>query len=206
MNKYLQASGIVLILSGCGGEYAAIQDSQNITSADGVGPFYACFDEGYHKSIKIPELAYQQGKCFMDLAKGDNLLGQSIFNELEVGADQHTLLQYAYSWYTYAAEKGHALATYSLGQNQDALLAFDQQINAPDDASSVMFAYESKFHSLDSDRNGSITFAEAKLDLELSQSFAKTDINEDGRLSLGEYIVYSSEATAAGVEGNGRED
>lgn len=200
MNKYLKASGIALILTGCSSEYATVQDALLTKSAEGDAPFFECFGSDYHEPVIVSEVAYQQADCFMSLAQSDKLLSQSIFNELKVGADQHTVLQYAYSWFAFSADQGYGLAKYSLEHNQTALYAFEDELIKMDRAKNQQFVYGKEFNALDTDQNGVLSFNEAQEDQILVQSFARADIDENGTLSLGEFIVSSGEATAAGFK------
>jgi hypothetical protein len=198
MNKYIQAAGLTIVLSACGGEYPATHDSDSLLASDGIGPFYNCFELDYHDKVNTPDEAYHKGECFMSLAKGDNLLGQRVFNEADVGADQHTLLQYANSWLLYATTKGHSLAEYHLAQNQTALASISGAPSYGRQDEGVMLAYERLFNLLDIDGNGYLNLKEAQTDRTLARSFASFDFDDNGRISLGEYVISSSEATAAG--------
>jgi len=201
MNKNILITANLLLLTGCGGsEYSAIQDGLITASADGIGSFYECFDANYNETIVIPEDAYQKGECFMTLARGNSSLDQNSFNESEVGASQHTVLQYADSWYSIAARKGHPIANLRMDHNQLALYAIEDKLLTSNKANYELLASEKEFNFLDVDQSGLLTVQEVFADQELVQSFSSSDFNEDGKISIEEYIIYSSEATAAGIE------
>lgn len=199
MNKYLPALGVALILTGSGGHFSD-SDSQKPMSTDGISSFHNCFDSEYHAQTITPEEAYKKGECFMNLAKGNRLLGQSIFNQSEAGADRHTILQYANSWFVVAAGKGSSIAKYSLEQNRVALYDLEYQATSDAKANREMLAYKRQFNMLDVDHNGYLSLDEVQVDQKLARSFSQSDINDNGRISLGEYMVSTSEATAAGYE------
>jgi len=199
MNKYLLTTGIVLALAGCSGaEHVDIQDALTSKSADGVGSFYECFSSDYNNRLVLPEAAYQKGECFMTLAMGNNNLDGSAFNEAGVGANQHTLLQYANSWFSIAADSGHALANHRLNYNQLALYAVEDRILDSEEGHYELLASEIEFEYLDLDHNGLLTQTEASMDKDLEQSFSFSDFDENGKISLAEYIIFAGEATAAG--------
>jgi len=199
MNKKLLIAVSVLLLTGCGGsEYTEIQEALITRSTDGIGPFYECFDSDYNETVVLSEDAYNKGECFMVLTRGTTSLGQSTFNELEVGANKHTILQYADSWYSIAADQGHPLAKNRLDLNQLALYAIEDRLLVSEKINYGLLASEKQFNFLDADHNGSLTLQEVLTDQELAQSFSLSDFDEDGKISIEEYIIYSGEATAAG--------
>ena len=199
MSKHLLTSGIVLALAACSGaEHVDIQDALTVKASDGVGPFYECFSSDYNDTIILPEAAYQKGECFMTLAMGNNNPDGSAFREDDVGANQHTLLQYANSWLSIAAESGHALANHRLSYNKLALYAVEDRILDSQVGRYELLASEIEFEYLDLDHNGLLTRTEASMDEELAQSFSFSDFDENGKISLAEYIIFTGEATAAG--------
>ena len=201
MNNNLRIATSLLFLTGCGGsEYTAIQDALVTMSADGTGSFYECFDAEYNETVAIAEDAYQKGECFMTLARGTTSLDQSSFNESEVGANQHTVLQYADSWYSIAARIGHPIANLRMDHNQWALYAIEDRHLTSEKATYELLASEKKFSFLDADHNGLLTLQEVFADQELAQTFSSSDFDEDGKISIEEFIIYSGEATAAGNE------
>jgi len=197
MNKYLLATSVILLLTGCAGENTDIQEAINISSSDGIGPFHECFSSDYNDNVVLPEAAYQKGECFLSLALSEGEDGSG-FNDLEVGANQHTVLQYANSWYSMAANAGFPLAKSRLDHNQSALYAFESNALESEKGNYEQLASEKEFDLLDADRNGSLSFEEASAILELAKSFSFSDFDENGKISLAEYIIYTGEATAAG--------
>mgnify|MGYP000081774389 CR=1 FL=1 len=201
MNKSLVIAANLLLLTGCGGsEYAQIEDSLITTSADGVGSFYECFDQDYNETVVLSEDAYLKGECFMTLTLENSNLNQSSFNEAIVGADKHTVLQYADSWYYIAANKGHPIAKLRVDHSQLALYAMEDGFLAIERAKHELLASEKEFKFLDADESGLLTLEEVLANQELAQSFSSSDFDEDGKISIEEYIIYSGEATAAGHE------
>jgi len=197
MNKYLLATSVVILLTGCAGENTDIQEAVNTSSSDGTGPFHECFSSDYNNKVILPEAAYQKGECFLSLALSEHKEGKG-FSEVEVGANQHTVLQYANSWYLMAANAGFPLAKSRLNHNQSELYAFESRVLAIDKGSYEQLASEKEFDILDIDHNGSLSFEEASATLSLAKSFSFSDFDENGKISLAEYIIYTGEATAAG--------
>jgi len=199
MNKNLLLMANSLLLIGCGGsEYAEIQGAVITMSADGVGPFYECFDSGYNDTIILSEDAYQKGECFMSLVQENTNLDQNTIKKLAVGANQHTILQYADSWYAMAASKDHPLAKLRLNHNQLALYSMESNLLGREKANAELLASEKEFNFLDTDQSGLLTIQEGLANQALAQAFFASDFNEDGKISIDEYIIFSSEATAAG--------
>jgi len=197
MNKYLLTTSVILILTGCTGGNTNTQEALNISSSDGMGLFNECFSSDYNAKVVLPEAAYQKGECFLSLAMSEHEDGNG-FNELEVGANQHTVLQYANSWYAMAANAGFPLAKTRLNHSQSALYAFESNALTNEKENYEQLASEKEFDTLDADRNGSLSFEEASAILELAKSFSISDFDENGKISLAEYIIYTGEATAAG--------
>jgi len=197
MNNYLLATSVILLLAGCAGENTDIQEAVNTSSSDGTGPFHECFSSDYNNKIILPEAAYQKGECFLSLALSEHEDGKG-FNEVEVGANQHTVLQYANSWYSMAANAGFPLAKSRLSHNQSELYAVESSVLAIENRGYEQLASEKEFNALDADHNGSLSFEEASATLSLAKSFSFSDFDENGKISLAEYIIYTGEATAAG--------
>jgi len=58
------------------------------------------------------------------------------------------------------------------------------------------------FLALDQDGNGKLNQDELNANPELAAEFGEIDINENEGIDLSEFVIYKSEATAAGVSGD----
>lgn len=59
---------------------------------------------------------------------------------------------------------------------------------------------ELAFQNLDADQDQLISMAEAEGNLGISSEFGIIDLDQDGAISMDEFMVYAGEATAAGTE------
>jgi len=57
------------------------------------------------------------------------------------------------------------------------------------------------FFALDQDGNGKLSQNELNASPELAAEFVEIDLNENADIDLSEFVIYKSEATAAGVSG-----
>jgi len=57
------------------------------------------------------------------------------------------------------------------------------------------------FIALDQDGNGKLSRNELNANPELAAEFVEIDLNENADIDLSEFVIYKSEATAAGVSG-----
>jgi hypothetical protein len=155
--------------------------------------FENCFSEGYNNSDLSKDQIYLTAECFTALLKKEKLQAASI------GASKLTIMQYSDSWYKAAANMGHLQAKDKIDSNLASLASLEQQTHfgmAPHDQ--LLFASENAFKALDSDRDGFISLVEATASKKIKENFAKTDYDNDGMLSPGEYTIEFGEMTAAG--------
>lgn len=59
-------------------------------------------------------------------------------------------------------------------------------------SSAAMAEYAATFEDIDSDRDGYISAAEAKVRPALAEVFAAADANKDGKLNIDEFVAYES--------------
>ena len=201
MQNFILIAVSITILMACGGsDYSEAENLIITDSTDGVGSFYECFGTDYYETSILPEEAYRRAECFISLVRESSIKEGVAFNELDVGANQHTILQYANSWYALAAEKGYPLAAKRLDRNQLALYAIEGQISTSNGSNHALLASEEQFYFLDLDHSGTLTLQEVMGDHALADSFAATDLDENGQINIAEYFIFTGEATAAGNE------
>lgn len=147
-------------------------------------PFDACLAMSQDVVDVTSADAFNIAECFSSL-----LSGQAVRS----GAGVHTIMQYSSSWYGIAADKGHEQARVNLNENLLALYRMDDGVD-----SGHTLASEKVFQDLDLDQNGMLSRAEVASNDLVRDQFAVTDLDSDGVLSYGEYVIVAGEATAAG--------
>ena len=155
--------------------------------------FDKCFSDGYNASALTKEQIYITAECFKALIDIDAT------QETTLGASELTILQYAISWYDAAAVKGHKKAGNQLKSQQELLVSLvsDTHFGGVSEAEQ-MFASETQFKALDTDGDGLLSLNEAAESNRVIQNFSKTDYDNDGMISSGEYAIEFGEMTAAG--------
>jgi|GEM_PF-4305383 len=190
INKLSSASLVLIMCYGISSANAlAAETNSDIYSSD----FDDCFSEGYNISELTKGQIYTTAQCFTSLLETSGAEAASL------GASKLTIMQYSDSWYRAAVEKGHKQAQSGLDANLIAFSALEQQTHfsviAQDDQ---LLASEKAFNSLDTDRNGMLSLAEASISKELKDTFSEVDYDSDGVLSAGEYTILYGDITAAG--------
>ena len=190
MNK-LSSASLVLIMGYSTLSFGTSNDESFVDIYN--SEFHACFSEGYNTSELSKDQLYTTAQCFT------NLLQKEETQAVSLGASKLTIMQYSDSWYRAAADKGHKLAQKGLDKNLFALAKLEGQTHfgtAPQEEQ--MFASEKVFKILDTDKDGFISIAEASTTEYIKNDFSKTDFDNDGMLSQGEYTIQYGESTAAG--------
>lgn len=155
-------------------------------------PFDHCFEHGYHLDAVTQDQAFATAQCFTNLLSSES-------DVAALGASVHTIRQYAASWYSAAAAKGHALALAQISKQLIALNQLEQTLHSRiTDAQWQLLAADTTFKTLDINRDGALSPVEVAAAGELKSGLLQGDLDQDGLLSLAEYTVHNGEATASG--------
>jgi hypothetical protein len=190
INKLSRASLVLIMCYGTSFTHAATDE---IISDIYSSKFDSCFSEGYNIDKLTQDQAFITAQCFTSLLE---IEGADI---TFLGASKLTIMQYSDSWYKAAIEKGHKLAQAKLDANTIAFNTLKQQAHfGIIEQDEQLLASEKTFKTLDADKNGTLSFAEASSSQDLKAAFTEIDFDNDGKLSVGEYTIQYGEMTAAG--------
>ncbi|MDX1452475.1 MAG: hypothetical protein R3183_07940 [Oleiphilaceae bacterium] len=157
-------------------------------------PFDMCFEHGYNVDDVTQQQAFATAQCFTTLL-------ETGVDPMVTGASEHTIRQYATSWYSAAADKGHALALAHITRTLIALNQLEQSLHSRvTDAEWQLLAQNQSFVSLDTNRDGFLSADEAAQSSDIQLGFSTVDMDKDGLVSIAEYTIKHGEATAAGQQ------